>query len=186
MYWYKWIVMTQFIVPGPCLLALVWHQWMLGHAHAGLDTKIFLLNMLECVHCLFVKDVNVNWCYECIHLFVPICNHCSGWIVAPHYGVLGPCLMALDWHCMMLGYALDGLGDCSCFDSCVAHCSVTLSSLNLRTLVIYIGTFFIAANSETVLPLFYKIAHPCREFFLSASVASVVRYRDYFLSYSRK
>ena len=97
-----------------------WDNWLLGQQTIRqVLVGLFLLNRMPCFLFLFVQDVNVNWFYECINFLLPFCHICSGRIVAQPYSVPGPCLLALEWHRKMLGYALKGLGFHWCLDSCI-------------------------------------------------------------------
>jgi len=58
----------------------------------------------------------------------------------------------------MLGYAHEGLGDCRDFEPFLAMSCFTLLRLILRTLIVHIEGFIIAADPETSHPLFYRTA----------------------------
>jgi len=53
------IIKMQFIVAGPCLLALAWHQWMPGHAQIGPD--LIRCTILRFMSCEAVISKDVYW-----------------------------------------------------------------------------------------------------------------------------
>ena len=142
----------------------------------GFTFGMYWLNLIAFVQPHFVNVDGVKWFYEFTIHSICKCSICFVWIIAQHCYVLGLCLWHLncitwcldmpikglahkkEWHRRMLGYAHEGLGDCRDFEPFLAMSCFTLLRLILRTLIVHIEGFIIAADPETSHPLFYRTA----------------------------
>jgi len=67
----------------------------------------YLGNVLTRLHC--TKFANVFFIFRCVFPLTICCNCCFTSNFEQHLSVLGPCLMALALHLMMLGTVYSGL-----------------------------------------------------------------------------
>jgi len=93
---------------GPFLLRF----WICVTLSVSWPYGIWIKQFMSLCFIYLIWLVNVIWYSECIEHFLSNCNLCSVRVAASHYGVYGPCPMALEWQHRMPESAHEGPGQC--------------------------------------------------------------------------